>query len=32
MESNPFQLPSSWIQYLEEELNQSYMKDLKKEK
>ena len=30
MESNPFQLPSSWIQYLEEELNQSYMKDLKK--
>jgi uracil-DNA glycosylase len=30
MESNLFQLPSSWIQYLEEELNQSYMKDLKK--
>ena len=30
MESNPFQLPSSWIQYLEEELSQSYMKDLKK--
>tara|TARA_B110000208_G_scaffold188862_1_gene249301 strand:- start:1435 stop:2115 length:681 start_codon:yes stop_codon:yes gene_type:complete len=30
MESNPFQLPSSWIQYLEKELNQSYMKDLKK--
>ena len=30
MESNPFQLPSSWIQYLEDELNQSYMKDLKK--
>lgn len=30
MESNPFQLPSSWIQYLEEEINQSYMKDLKK--
>ena len=30
MESNPFQLPSSWTQYLEEELNQSYMKDLKK--
>jgi len=30
MESNPFQLHSSWIHYLEEELNQSYMKDLKK--
>jgi len=30
MESNSFQLPSSWIQYLEEELNQSYMTDLKK--
>ncbi|MDA1283975.1 MAG: uracil-DNA glycosylase [Proteobacteria bacterium] len=30
MESNPFQLPSNWIQYLEEEFSQSYMKDLKK--